>query len=123
MERVNEFLGSAMRRVGDPAAPMAPMIWIRSTWTNLAGEQLARRTLPFRITNGCLEVTVRIASEAAALSGLEEELRGRINRAWGRNLLREVRFCGVPARLPHEIDNSHLPFIRKGARPPRNRKP
>jgi hypothetical protein len=120
MERVNEFLGAAMRRVGDPATPMA---WIRATWTNLAGEHLARRTLPFRITNGCLEITVPIASEATALSGLEEELRGRINRAWGRNLLREVRFCNVPARLPHEIDNAHLPFIRKGAQPPRTRKP
>jgi predicted nucleic acid-binding Zn ribbon protein len=120
MERVNEFLGAAMRRVGDPATPMA---WIRATWTNLAGEQLARRTLPFRMTNGCLEITVRIASEAAALRGLEEELRGRINRAWGRNLLREVRFCSVPARLPYEIDNAHLPFIRKGSQPPRTRKP
>jgi hypothetical protein len=120
MERVNEFLGPAMRCVGDPATPMT---WIRATWASLAGEQLARRTSPFRLVNGCLEITVPIASEAAAIRGLEEELRGRINRAWGRNLVREVRFCNVPSRLPHEMDNTHLPFIRKGAQPPRTRKP
>jgi hypothetical protein len=112
MERVSEFLGPAMRRVGDPGAPMA---WIRTTWVNLAGEQLARRTLPFRLRNGCLEITVPAASDTRALKGLEEELRTRINRAWGRPLVREVLFYHVPARLPHEIDNAHIPFIRKGS--------
>lgn len=120
MERVSEFLGPAMRRVGDPGAPMA---WIRTTWVNLAGEQIARRTLPFRLRNGCLEITVPVSSDTKALKGLEEELLTRVNRAWGRALVREVRFCHVPARLPHEIDNAHIPFVRKGSFSPRAKKP
>lgn len=120
MERVSEFLGGAMRRIGDPASPMN---WLRGAWKQLAGEQLARRAFPFRIADGCLEITVPSARDAAAIRGLENELCRRINRAWGRNLLREVRFRNVPPRLPHEVDNAHIPFIRKGAQPARNRKP
>jgi hypothetical protein len=111
MEHAKEILGTAMRRMGHPAARMG---WLRATWRLLAGESLARRTKPLRLDDGRLEVGLLVADEEIALRGLEEELRGQINRAWGRNLVREVHFSPVRMKLPYALDNAHTPFIRKG---------
>jgi len=100
-----------MRRMGHPASRME---WLRATWKLVAGEALARRTQPSRFEDGRLEVGLLVPGEEAALHGLEEELRGRINRAWGRTLVREVHFSPVATKLPYALDNAHTPFIRKG---------
>jgi hypothetical protein len=47
---------------------------------------------------------------------MKRELRDRINRAWGGNLVREVRFVAAkpgPKHVSHEADNAHTPFIRR----------
>jgi hypothetical protein len=115
MEHAKEILGTAMRRMGHPASRME---WLRATWRLLAGESLARHTKPLRLDDGRLEVGLLVSGEENALRGLEEELRGRINRAWGRApgrpLVREVYFSPVRANLPYALDNAHTPFVRKG---------
>jgi hypothetical protein len=111
MEQAKEILGTAMRRMGHPAARME---WLRATWRLVAGESLARRIQPLRFEDGRLEVGLLIAGEEIALRGLEEELRERINSAWGRTLVREVHFSPVRTKLPYALDNAHTPFIRKG---------
>lgn len=111
MERAKEILATAMRRMGHPASRME---WLRATWKLVAGESLARRTQPLRFEDGRLEVGLLVAGEESALGGLEEELRKRINLAWGRTLVREVHFSALRSKLPYALDNAHTPFIRKG---------
>lgn len=51
---------------------------------------------------------------------MEQQLCERVNQSWGKTLVREVRIeLTQRKRLSYEIDNHHLPFLRKGARPKR----
>lgn len=50
---------------------------------------------------------------------MEQQLRERVNQSWGRMLVREVRveLARPASRLAYEVDNNHLPFLRKPTKP------
>lgn len=110
-----------MRRLDRPEAGLA---WLSSAWPSIVGAALAAHTRPTRCVAGCLDLAVDGKAWRQQLEPMQRELCGRINSAWGGNLVREVKLiaakrvlCGptgtAPKRLPHEADNEHTPFIRR----------
>lgn len=116
MERVADILGPTMRQLAHPHAALA---WLEGRWPALVGEQLAAHTRPAGCSGGLLEVSVDGKDWQDQIEGLEKALRDRINAAWGRELVREVRLVrrtrGRKA-VPRELDNEHTPFVRRGGR-------
>jgi hypothetical protein len=113
MDHISSILGPAMRRL-DGREPV--LAWLRSGWQALTGEVAARHCLPMRCQAGVLEIRVLDAGWVGEIEHLRETLMGRINAAWGRRIVREIRVLpAAKAPLPHSVDPDHLPFIRKSA--------
>jgi len=112
MEHAGEILGRTMRRLDRPEAALA---WILSAWPSIVGPSLAMHARPVRCNGGCLELATDGKIWEQQFESMKKELLARVNRAWGANLVREVKFvAGKPAeKLSHESDNTHTPFIRR----------
>ncbi|MGA8011781.1 MAG: DUF721 domain-containing protein [Candidatus Acidiferrales bacterium] len=113
MHRAGEFLGKVVRRFDQPEATLA---WLASAWPAIAGKTFAAHTRPVKCDGGSLEVAADAKAWQQQIEGMKRELRDRINRAWGGNLVREVRFVAAkpgPKHVSHEADNAHTPFIRR----------
>lgn len=113
MNRAGDFLGNVIRRINHPDATLA---WLEGAWPSVVGPQLASHTRPLRCVNHRLELSADSSAWQSQLSGMEADLRARINSAWGGNLVRELKFVrAAPASQPmaRELDNSHTPFIRR----------
>lgn len=115
MNRAGDFLGNVIRRINHPDATLA---WLESAWLSVVGPQLASHTRPLRCVAHRLELSADSSAWQSQLASMESDLRARINRAWGGTLVRELKFVRPTARaaspaVPRELDNSHLPFIRR----------
>jgi predicted nucleic acid-binding Zn ribbon protein len=113
MDRAGDFLGKLVRRFDRPEATLA---WLESAWPAIAGTALASHTRPARCAGGLLEVTADAKAWQQEIEGMKRELRDRVNRAWGENLVRDVEFRAAkpgPKYANHETDNAHTPFIRR----------
>lgn len=113
MERAGEFLGKVVRRLQRPEAALA---WLTAAWPSIVGKALAAHTRPVRCAAGLLEVTIDAKAWQKQLAEMTREFRGRINQAYGSNLVREVKFTvskSGPKRLPHDLDNEYTPFVRQ----------
>jgi predicted nucleic acid-binding Zn ribbon protein len=113
VQRAGDFLGKVVRRFDRPEATLA---WLVSAWPAIAGKALAAHTRPVRCEGAFLEVATDAKAWQQQIEGMKRELRDRINRAWGGNLVREVQFVAAKPGLrhvSHESDNAHTPFIRR----------
>jgi predicted nucleic acid-binding Zn ribbon protein len=113
MERAGEFLGRVVRRLERPEAAFA---WLASAWPAIVGKALAAHTRPVRCDANCLELTADGKAWQNQIESLQREVCGRINQAWGGNLVRQVKVVAAkpaPNRISHEADNEHIPFIRR----------
>jgi predicted nucleic acid-binding Zn ribbon protein len=113
MDKAGDFLGRVVRRFDRPEATLA---WLAAAWPAIAGETLAAHTRPVRCDNTFLEVAADAHAWQRQIEGMKRELRDRINRAWGANLVREVAFVAEkpgPRFISREADNAHIPFIRR----------
>lgn len=112
MEHAGEIFGKVMRRLDRPEAALA---WISSAWPSIVGASLAMHARPLRCDAGCLVLAADGKAWQQQLESMKLELSRRINRAWGANLVREVKFvAATPSRkLSHEADNNHTPFVRR----------
>lgn len=116
MERAGDFLGIALRKMRDPNAAA---VWLQASWTGLVGEALAAHLRPLSCTKGTLFVEADSDEWKNQAEAMERQLRERVNNAWRGALVRDVRVqLARPARrAPYELDNSHVPFLRKRAKP------
>ena len=115
MERAGKILGAALRKLKQEDAPLA---WLEAAWPAIVGNKLAMHTRPVGFQRGCLQVAVTAKDWQRQLEAMVAEFCERINRAWGGNLVREVKFSRAPSgpkRLAKEVDNEHTPFIRSRA--------
>lgn len=113
MDRAGDFLGKVVRRLERPEAALA---WLTAAWPSIVGKALAAHTRPVRCAAGRLEVTIDAKAWQKQLAEMTQEFCGRINQAFGSNLVREVIFTLTktgPKRIPHEQDNDHTPFVRR----------
>ncbi|MGB6482112.1 MAG: DUF721 domain-containing protein [Candidatus Acidiferrales bacterium] len=116
MERAGDFLGVALRRMRDPSAAAA---WLQARWPALIGQTMAAHLRPASCTMGVLRVEADSHEWKNQAEAMEQQLRERVNHSWGSTLVREVRveLTRQGARLAYEVDNNHLPFLRKRAKP------
>jgi len=113
MEKAGDFIGRAVRRMERPEATLA---WLVGAWPGIAGKMLAAHARPIRCENGRLELSVDAKSWQQQLEPMAQEIRDRINHAWGGPLIREVKFLLAkpgPVNLPRELRNDYTPFIRR----------
>jgi predicted nucleic acid-binding Zn ribbon protein len=127
MDKAADLLGRVARRL---RRPEAPIVWLASSWPRIVGRTVAAHTRPVRCQDGCLEIDADAKVWQRQLESMALDFCSQINRAWGSALVREVKFAtaanrcagasgsapaGSPARrtTPYELDNDHLPFIRR----------
>lgn len=113
MERAGEFLGRAIRRLDRPEAALA---WLAGSWPSVVGRTLAAHTRPIRCERGRLEIAADGKAWQTQLEEMERDFCARINKAWGGDLICEVKFVrATPGsnRVPRETDNDHTPFVRR----------
>jgi predicted nucleic acid-binding Zn ribbon protein len=114
MERAGELLGIALRRMRDPQAGTT---WLRARWPSLVGETMAAHLRLVGCVAGGLCVEADSHEWKNQAEAMEQQLRERVNQAWGATLVRELRVEMVrTCRLPYEIDNNHVPFLRRPAK-------
>ena len=90
MDRIGEFLGTALRRMDRPEAAMA---WLSSAWPTIVGKALAEHTLPVRCQSGCLELAADGKPWQRQLESMKREICARVNQAWGGKLVSELKFA------------------------------
>ncbi|MGH9729280.1 MAG: DUF721 domain-containing protein [Candidatus Acidiferrales bacterium] len=120
MERAGEFLGAALRRMKDPHAART---WLTAAWPKLVGDALAAHIRPSAYAKGVLRIEADSREWQKQAELLNQEIRERVNRSWGSHLVNEIRVepaQNAGRRLAYEVDNNHIPFIR---RPMSARKP
>jgi len=113
MERAGDFLGKTLRRLDRPEAALA---WLASSWPTVVGKALAAHTRPLRCHGGCLELEIDGKAWQKQLETLKREFCERVNCAWGGNLVHQVKLVSArpgPKRVAREVDNDHIPFIRR----------
>ncbi len=112
MERAGEFLGKVVRKLERPEASLA---WLKGSWSTIVGKTLAAHTRPIRFENGCLEVAADGKGWRKQLEGMKREFCARVNEAWGKNLIREIKFVAAKPgpKVSREFDNEHTPFVRR----------
>jgi predicted nucleic acid-binding Zn ribbon protein len=124
MQKVGVLLGGAVRQMKKPEATIA---WVASAWPTIVGKMLAAHTRPLRCEDGGLEIGADHKDWKSQLEPMKSEFCERINQAWGGKLVREVKFVATPKsfekatdgskpgpkRAMREMDNEHLPFIRR----------
>ena len=120
MERAGEFLGAALRQMKDPHAART---WLKAAWPKLVGDALAAHIRPSAYAKGVLRIEADSREWQKQAESMNSEICERVNRSWGSRLVHEIRV--EPAqragrRLAYEVDNNHIPFIR---RPMSTRKP
>lgn len=116
MERAGDFLGVTLRKMRDPNAAA---MWLQASWPGLVGEALAAHLRPLSCTKGTLFVEADSREWKNQAEAMEQQLRERVNNVWRGTLVRDVRvLLARPARrMPYELDNNHLPFLRKRTKP------
>jgi len=99
--------------------PSAAAAWLQARWPALLGQTMAAHLQPTSCTMGVLRVEADSREWKNQAEAMEQQLRERVNRGWGGTLVREVRveLARQGARLAYEVDNNHLPFLRKRAKP------
>lgn len=105
-------MSRALRRMDDPKAART---WLNSTWASLVGKAMAAHIRPSACANGVLRVEADSREWRNQVESMHKEICERVNRSWGGALIREIHVESAPrngARLAHEIDNDHIPFIR-----------
>jgi predicted nucleic acid-binding Zn ribbon protein len=140
MDKASDFLGRAVKKMKRPEATIA---WLATAWPTIVGKTLALRTRPVRLESGRLEIAAEGKDWKSNLEPMSREFCDRINQAWGSKLIREVKFIVLPramaksangtrsasgpaagpgakpgpksvsGRALRELDNEHLPFIRR----------
>lgn len=95
------------------------LAWLTSAWTTVVGKTLAAHTRPVRCRGGYLEVAADGKGWRKQLGSMKREFCARVNQAWGKNVIREIKFVAAkrgPKRVPRDLDNEHTQFVRKHKR-------
>jgi len=89
MEKADKALWRALRRV---ARPEQPLDLLAAVWPVMIGERMAAHTRPSAWHRGRVDIAVNDTHWLQQLEGLRDKVRKQINRWWGTELVREVRF-------------------------------
>jgi predicted nucleic acid-binding Zn ribbon protein len=95
--------------------PEAAVALLAGVWPTVVGSTIAAHTRPVRCSGGCLEVATDGKPWQMQLETMSGEFCAQVNRNWGANLIREIRFVAgtPPGHISHEFNNDHTPFVRR----------
>jgi predicted nucleic acid-binding Zn ribbon protein len=113
MEKAGNFLGGMLRQWKRPEAAVA---WLIGVWPTVVGATIAAHTRPIRCAAGCLDIATDGKPWQIQLETMNAEFCAQVNRNWGGNLVREIRFVpsSIAGHISHEFNNDHTPFVRRG---------
>ena len=89
MERAGKSLWSALRRVARPEKPLDLLV---AVWPLMVGRRLASHTRPVAWSKGRVDVAVDQPEWHSQLESMGKDVREQVNKWWGSELVREVRF-------------------------------
>ncbi len=117
MEQASEILGAALKGTRDSSAASA---WLQARWVSLIGEAFGAHVRPVACARGVLRLEADSNEWKSQAEAMEHQMCERINRSWKGLLVRELRvdLKAPKLRLAFEVDNKHLPFLRKNAKKP-----
>jgi len=95
MESAKKSLWSALRRV---AKPEKPLDLLTAVWPLMVGRRLADHTRPVAWSKGRVDVAVDQPEWQSQLESMARDVRKQVNKWWGSELVREVRFVPEKAR-------------------------
>ena len=75
-----------------PGQPLVVEMVLKGQWRTLMGERISGHCVPLSFQDGTLKVAASDEHWLAELSGLSEDIRKRLNRALGREIVRSVHF-------------------------------
>ncbi len=87
--RIGDLLGTAGKkfRIDDPRA--TGELWRR--WHEIVGGDVARHAEPTSLKEGVLRVRTTTPAWATEITYLAEDIRGRVNSALGKTVVREIK--------------------------------
>jgi hypothetical protein len=97
MERAGKSLWSALRRVARPEKPLDLLI---AVWPLMVGRRLADHTRPVAWSKGRVDVAVDQPEWQSQLESMGKDVRTQVNKWWGSELVREVRFFPEKMKRP-----------------------
>lgn len=106
VSRLKDLLGPVGKklRLDDPVA--AGAIWRR--WPDIVGDDIARNAEPTSLKEGVLRIRTSTPTWATEMSYLANDIKERVNRAIGKQLVREVKVWTSPAPIgPRRRDPDH----------------
>ncbi len=90
MKPISDFIAQLGRDFSDQ--PMVVEIILKGQWKTLMGEQISSNTRLSNFADGVLQVEASDERWLEELTRLSEEIRGRINKFFGKEVVRAVRF-------------------------------
>ncbi|MBI3483661.1 MAG: DUF721 domain-containing protein [Acidobacteria bacterium] len=111
MERAGQSLWSALRRVARPDKPLDLLV---AVWPLMVGRRLAAHTRPVAWVKGRVDVAVDEPEWKSQLESMGKDVRAQVNRWWGSELVREVRFVPEKAK---GIENRNSKLETRDSRP------
>ena len=95
MERAGKSLWSALRRVARPEKPLDLLV---AVWPLMVGCRLSDHTRPIAWSKGRVDVAVDQPEWQSQLESMGKDVRKQVNKWWGSELVREVRFVPEKAK-------------------------
>ena len=111
MERAGQSLWGALRRV---ARPEKPLDLLAAVWPLMVGRRLALHTRPVALSKGRVDVAVDQPEWQSQLESMGKDVRQQVNKWWGSELVREVRFVPERAKQQAARRAAHVPAIASG---------
>ncbi|HEV8132336.1 MAG TPA: DUF721 domain-containing protein [Acidobacteriota bacterium] len=90
MKPISDFMAQLGRDFSNQ--PLVVEIILKGQWKTLMGEQISGNARLLSFGDGVLQVEVSDERWLQELSRLSEEIRGRINKFFGKDVVRAVRF-------------------------------
>lgn len=108
VSKLKDLLGPVGKklRIEDPVA--AGALWKR--WPQIVGDDVARNAEPTSLKEGVLRIRTSSPTWATEMSYLATDIRERVNKAVGKELVREIKIWTSPAPIRRaQRDAGHTP--------------
>ncbi len=114
MESAGKSLWSALQRVARPDKPLDLLV---AVWPLMVGRRLADHTRPVAWSKGRVDVAVDQPEWQSQLESMGKDVQKQVNKWWGSELVREVRFIPEKAKRPRPaaepVKNARTPAEHK----------
>jgi hypothetical protein len=108
LTRVSTDLKSVLRSIGRGQPGIHPEIWAR--WSEIVGENLARRAIPRSLQGRTLTIAVANSAWMQELSYLKPTLIEQFREEIGKNVVKEIRLVLSPSiARPHDAEPEKEP--------------